>query len=216
MEHDFALYYLGEYQNNRGFRHSTFGLIPKGLYSGPARLSDSRGMAEIQSPLSPIQSRDEAEASMALVTALRIQLDAEQAQQNIELQIPRKRDPKILDLRNKIAAQSARLGEWAQKDRKSWGETKSIELRQGILGFKIGNQSIGLLRGWTWEMALAKLRKAKTFLVYVRTKHEVDRLKLLADSRAEKLKPAALARFGMEIYRSESFYVEPKIEQTPS
>ncbi len=165
--------------------------------------------------LDPIKTRDEAEASMALLTTYQVQLDSEVAAQNVELQIPRKRDLKIIELRNKISAQSARLGEWAKGDRKSWGEVKSVELRQGVVGFKVGNNRIELLRGWTWESSLEKLRKAKKFLAYVRTSYEVDRAKILSAARDEILKPAALKRFGMEITRSESFYVVPKVEAAP-
>ncbi len=155
---------------------------------------------------------------MALVRAYQVQLDQEVASQNSEKLAAEKRDPRILDLRKKINNQTARLGEWAKKERRYWA-AKSLELRQGTIGFKTGNRQTVLMRGWQEARSIASVLKAgRKFLWCLRIKYELNRQAILERTKPERQKcaPALLARFGLAIKQFEYFYALPKIDRPPA
>jgi phage host-nuclease inhibitor protein Gam len=153
---------------------------------------------------------------MALVAALTVQLQEEVSAQNGKLLLAREHDKKILDLKERISRHGSRLEGWAKANRTAlFGEAQSLELRQGTIGFRLSNRGVKLLEGWTDASVIERLLKLpETFHQYVRIKRELDRQRVLADSRpeAERLSERDLAKFGVGIGRSESFFMEAKVE----
>ena len=98
---------------------------------------------------------------------------------------------------------------------------KSLEMRQGVVGFRWTNRAVRLLRGVTDELVLEALRKlgkkARRWRRYIRVKEDLDRRQILADYRPEvaRLADKDLERMGIELSREERFYVEPKLEKAP-
>lgn len=164
--------------------------------------------------LVPIKSREEAEAAMALVTAAHIELKATIALQNEELQAARKHDEKIREARERIDKYVRALEPWTKEQTNLMDEKKSIDLAHGTVGFRTSNRKTRFLQGWTSEKCLEVMRKSKRLRNWIRTKQEVNFQLILVDSRPEvgKLKEKDLQKIGVEVWREESFYVEPKVE----
>ncbi len=166
-----------------------------------------------------VKTRDQAEAAVALHAVLTVELNTAVNRQNAEILAARAKDKEINQLRERIGRYEQALKEWAEKHRQEFGESKSLEMRQGTLVFRLGNRVVNLLEGWSNFMALAKLRNAgKKFGEYIRVKEEIDRQRILSDSRPEvgKLKEKDLKRFGLVIEQPERFFVEPKLETPPT
>lgn len=175
-----------------------------------------------------IETRDQAEAAVAQITALTLQLNDETNQQNAKLILARKHDQAIKALEERRARYEEAVEAWARRNRKSLrldgqpGEKKSIELRQGKIGFRWGPRKVSLLKGFTEEVVLARLRglakKAKHWARYIRVAEALNRSQVLDDARPEAglLSGKDLTRIGLEVLREESFYVEPKLEPVPA
>ena len=166
-----------------------------------------------------IRNRDEAEAAMAQATSLQLQLNAVVDLQNAKLILARQHDEEIGTLKKRIARQTERLELWARANREELGEKKSLELRQGTLGFRLGNRAVKLLEGWTDAMVLNKLRQlGKAFAGYIRNNPELNRQAILSDSRPNValLTGKDLKRMGLEIRQEEKFFIEPKLEEVPA
>jgi hypothetical protein len=174
--------------------------------------------APIQAP-AEIRNRDEAEGVTAHVALLYIQLNQEITAQNKKIVAARSHDKEIQSIRERIAKSEARLECWAISNRTAlFGESQSLEMRQGWLKFK-WSTAVKLLPGWTDKTVLVQLcklaRRAKSLAAYIRVKHELDRQQILKDSSTEvaKLSADQAAAFGVQVAREEKFRVEPKIEQ---
>lgn len=163
-----------------------------------------------------IRTRDEAEAAMAIITSLQLQLNVVVDQQNAELQVARKHDADILELKDRINKYTSRLETWATANRQVFGQAKSLELRQGTIGFRLGNRAVKLLEGWDEARVLAKLRElGKKFVErYIRNNPELNKQQVLSDARPEValLSSKDLTRLGLSIERKEKFFAEPKLE----
>lgn len=102
-----------------------------------------------------------------------------------------------------------------------FSKKKSLDMAHGVIGFRTGTPKLKTLKGFTWASAL---QLVKEFLPgYVRTTEEVAKDKLLADRDMEmkvkddedKVKLShEMARCGIQVVQDETFYVEPKKEET--
>lgn len=102
---------------------------------------------------------------------------------------------------------------------------KSLEMAHGTIGFRTGTPKLKTLKGFTWASALELV---KTFLPgYVRQTVEIAKDKLLADRELDKVDftenglmkqdvsmNTAMAKCGIFVAQDETFYVEPKKEDT--
>ena len=94
-------------------------------------------------------------------------------------------------------------------------------MAHGVIGFRTGTPKLKTLKGFTWASAL---QLVKEFLPsYVRKTEDVAKDKLLADRDMEvKVKDGEdkvklsheMARCGIQVVQDETFYVEPKKEET--
>ncbi|MDE2099820.1 MAG: host-nuclease inhibitor Gam family protein [Patescibacteria group bacterium] len=177
-------------------------------------------------PAAKIKSRDEAEAAMAVVTVCASLQQGELAAMNQEIAKAKEREKTIEELKGRIDRQTARLEEWAKANRTElFGEAKTLSLRHGELVFKTGNRRLELLFGLTWVKVLERLQ-GKSWLesisellkgdrTYVRVKTEVDKQRILADSKPEvrKLNKLWLSKMGLKVVQEEAFSAEPKLEE---
>ena len=103
----------------------------------------------------------------------------------------------------------------------AFSKKKSLDMAHGVIGFRTGTPKLKTLKGFTWASAL---QLVKEFLPsYVRKTEEVAKDKLLADRDMEvKVKDGEdkvklsheMARCGIQVVQDETFYVEPKKEET--
>lgn len=102
-----------------------------------------------------------------------------------------------------------------------FSKRKSLEMAQGVIGFRTGTPKLKTLKGFTWASAL---QLVKEFLPgYVRKAEEIAKDKLLADREAtlqhyspegatEVPMAELMAKCGMTVAQDETFFVEPKTE----
>lgn len=102
---------------------------------------------------------------------------------------------------------------------------KSLDMAHGTIGFRTGTPKLKTLKGFTWESAKTLVKK---FLPdYIRTSEEIAKDKLLADRDgnvrmecSDSTTPedvtlkSAMAECGIQVIQDETFYVEPKKEDT--
>lgn len=88
---------------------------------------------------------------------------------------------------------------------------KSLDMVHGVIGFRTGTPKLKTLKGFTWASALQLVRE---FLPgYIRTTEEITKDKLLADRDVENMCDN-MARCGIAVVQDETFYVEPKKEES--
>lgn len=102
-----------------------------------------------------------------------------------------------------------------------FSKKKSLDMAHGVIGFRTGTPKLKTLKGFTWASAL---QLVKEFLPgYVRKTEEVAKDKLLADRDMDvRVKDGAgevklsqeMTRCGIQVVQDETFYVEPKKEET--
>ena len=102
---------------------------------------------------------------------------------------------------------------------------KSLDMVHGTIGFRTGTPKLKTLKGFTWASALTLVKKFMPG--YVRTNEEIAKDKLLADRELEAVEfienditkkqvpmGTAMAECGIMVTQDETFYVEPKKEET--
>ena len=102
---------------------------------------------------------------------------------------------------------------------------KSLDMAHGTIGFRTGTPKLKTLKGFTWASALTLVKKFMPG--YVRTSEEIAKDKLLADRELEAVEfienditkkqipmGTAMAECGIMVTQDETFYVEPKKEET--
>lgn len=88
---------------------------------------------------------------------------------------------------------------------------KSLDMAHGVIGFRTGTPKLKTLKGFTWASAL---QLVKEFLPdYVRQTWDIAKDKLLADRDTEAMLEK-MAKCGIQVAQDETFYVEPKKEET--
>lgn len=107
-----------------------------------------------------------------------------------------------------------------------FSKKKSLDMAHGTIGFRTGTPKLKTLKGFTWASAL-ELVKAFLPASYIRKVEEIAKDKLLADRDLEEVKVTeaglmerevsmkeAMAKCGIQVVQEETFYVEPKKEET--
>jgi phage host-nuclease inhibitor protein Gam len=102
-------------------------------------------------------------------------------------------------------------------------KAKSRLTRLSTWGFRLGQQKLETLKGWTWQKVLGAL-KAKGLADYIRTKEEVDKEGIIADAKKHGHLcihdetggadlPVPLPEVGVRLVQEEAFFIEPKVEE---
>lgn len=172
-------------------------------------------MNAAESPSLEITSRDQAEATGAVILSLHQQIKQQEVKATRVAFAAQKLTARISELRGRLARYEEAVKQWAQKNRQQMGEQKTLEMRHITISFKNSRPGVKFLEGWTIASVIAKLRKSKKLrAAYIRVKEELNRQQILSDARPEcgKLDPKTMRKFGVEIGSEEFFYIEPKIE----
>lgn len=149
---------------------------------------------------------------------------------DIELQCAKIREKHQADLTRLVAERDSAfemLQSFATENKvELFSKKKSLDMAHGTIGFRTGTPKLKTLKNFTWASALELV---KTFLPssYVRKAEDVAKDKLLADRDLEEvnvtvdgmvLQPMtmkdAMAKCGLQVVQEETFYVEPKKEDT--
>ncbi|MDY3853110.1 MAG: host-nuclease inhibitor Gam family protein [Prevotella sp.] len=174
-------------------------------------------------------SRETAETAFsayAKATAQSAKITAE-----IELQCAKIREKhanRLAELEAEKEANFEILQSFAMENQEElFSKKKSLELAQGVIGFRTGTPKLKTLKGFTWASAL-ELAKRFLPMTYIRQTEEIAKDRLLADRDLKEvavydtptgdLRTAtmieAMAVCGIQVVQDEAFYVEPKKEET--
>ena len=103
-----------------------------------------------------------------------------------------------------------------------FSKKKSLDMAHGTIGFRTGTPKLKTLKGFTWASALQLVKRYLP--TYVRQTEELAKDKLLADrdvdvvvcSGTDVTAPMreAMADCGIQVVQEETFYVEPKKEES--
>ena len=107
---------------------------------------------------------------------------------------------------------TATVQRWAEAHPEEFGRLKSIEFPAGVIGFRTGSPKLKPLPKWTFDRVLDALRRTDTWRGYIRVKEEVDKEALLG----AKLPATELRGMGLQILQEESFYLTPRLAETPA
>lgn len=106
-----------------------------------------------------------------------------------------------------------------------FSKKKSLEMSHGTIGFRTGTPKLKTLKGFTWASSL-NLVKCILPGSYVRCTEELAKDRLLSDRDLEHVSAlikgtntdmtmdAAMAACGLQIVQDETFYVEPRTEES--
>lgn len=153
---------------------------------------------------------DEAFASYSMAEAQAAKITAD-----IELQCAKIREKyadKLADLEEQKAIAFDTLQAYASENKGDlFTKKKSLDMVHGTIGFRTGTPKLKTLKGFTWASALQLVRE---FLPsYIRTTEEITKDKLLADRDVEGMQDN-MSRCGIQVVQDETFFVEPKKEET--
>ena len=108
-----------------------------------------------------------------------------------------------------------------------FAKKKSLDMAHGKIGFRTGMPKLKTVKGFTWASALTLVKRLLPS-VYVRQTEELDKDRLLSDRELEEVAVCdvpggekrmvpmreAMASVGIYVVQDETFYVEPKREET--
>ena len=136
--------------------------------------------------------------------------------------IEAKQEQEILKIRDKFKSQVADLQEkkakafelvqaYAEENKEDlFSKKKSLDWSFALFGFRTGTPKVEKKRGITWDAALALIKNLE--LPFIRTKEEVDREKIIM-SREDPEVTGSLAKIGINVVQTETFFIEPKEEE---
>lgn len=152
-------------------------------------------------------TREEAENAMRDLCIASCQLDAKTAEMNERLAFVRGEfESDISAIQETAELLKAKVLAWANKNPQEFAKKKSVEMVHGVVGYRTAPPSVRLVRGVTWDKAVALLETSHPELV--RVKKEADKEGLIA-SRAI-IGEDGLRGLGILIEQAEKPFVEVK------
>lgn len=143
-----------------------------------------------------------------------LQLTAEQqklaAKQDKEVAaIKAEYEPYFTRLETSVELRMAKAMAWANAHPELFTKTKSVQMANGIVGFRTSPPALTLLsRDWSWDDVVLAL-KEHNFKAYIRTKEEVNKESIMQDR--ETIGAAKLKEMGLRVRQKEKFYVDPEL-----
>ena len=160
-----------------------------------------------------IQTREQAEAAMDALAIASHRRDKLEAEMNLRLTAVREKyETEMAELAVSIKTETERLHAWADSHPEAFDSSRSVKLLHGVVGYRLGNWAVKLIRGFKLERAVA-LVKSVLGPAYVRTGDELDKELVLAD-RAH-IPPEALTSCGLRLEQAEAFYATPEKSEAP-
>jgi len=150
------------------------------------------------------------------VTALQINLDAEEAEQNGELDdVRRKHGSRIKTLQQRIAERTGLVEGWAESNKDTFATKRSLDFARGTIGFRLGQWQVKTRAKMTFKKVVEILKELPGGRTFLREREpDLDKESLIA-ARAT-LTTEQLTVMGVRIVQEETFYIEPKTEEATS
>lgn len=158
-------------------------------------------------------TREDADAAFAQYAKSNAQIDKITA--DIELQVARIREkyaPQLGVLEKERDEAFEKLQSFAMEHKEElFVRKKSLEMLHGVIGFRTGTPKLKTAKGFTWASVLVLVKDKLS--KYIRTTEEIAKDRLLADREEEGL-VEKMAEVGILVAQDETFYVEPKSEES--
>lgn len=145
-------------------------------------------------------------------------LEQERLQNSLDTQIAALHSelgPQIERAKVLCAAKEEALEAWAEQSPTEFGQTKSLQLTNGRIGFRFGPPTLKpLSKTFTWERILCLVRARLPGCI--RIKEEVDKEQLLAANKPPGtglpplLDDLALKALGLKVIQAEKFFLEAR------
>lgn len=162
--------------------------------------------------LPAIESRAELETFVGALCGIILERDQLTNAMNQKLlDVRQDYEGRLIPMEGTIKTGLERLETWAAANPAEFGGKKSLDLLHGTIGFRTCPPALKTIKGWTWKLVIAALKKIESMKKYVREKSEVDKETLLAERAT--LPEGTLKLFGMHVDQGEQFFVDPKADQ---
>lgn len=162
-----------------------------------------------------VRSRAEAEKCLHKMAELSLGLALAIGTRDAAVERAQREHAKVIEgLTARLIDAEARVRNWADHNRKAFGDAQSLEFPSGTIRYRKGPRALDLLAGADWKTVLKKMTaQAKTWAEFIRIKREPDRQKLLAAARSDAkatpaLTAAKLRSIGLRVAEEESFHIE--------
>jgi len=155
-------------------------------------------------------TREEALSVLSDIRNLSIQLAQTESAYNRAVGAVNDRYTPLMDEIKKLRDSAViQLKDWAKRNPEEFGDKRTIETEDGIMGHRLGNMSLELIPKRKWSDVLETLQSGRGFAEYIRTKQEVNKELLL--ERRHIWGESALKAIGVYVSQVDRFFVEPKL-----
>lgn len=158
-------------------------------------------------------TRDQAEALVGSLRELAIEeqeLLAEKNEQLKSIEEEYSQDLSRIAMQRKLLL--PQIEAWAEANPAEFGQRKSLEFTHGTIGFRTGMPKLVMIKripgGWKGALDLVM----KFLPAFIRNAPEIDKEALIGQRDDPDL-VAGLKLCGLKVDQSESFFVEPKLDQ---
>jgi phage host-nuclease inhibitor protein Gam len=169
-------------------------------------------------PTVEIETQEELRATVADIAANMIVARQSRANMEAELAAIRARyEADLIPLDQQIETATEQVATYATQHPDLFPKgVRSLDLVTALIGFRTGQPKVKLLKRWT-PFAVLEALKAQKYLGLIRQVEEIDKERVIADSRNGTLSEADLRAVGLAVIQDERFYVEPKdLEAQPT
>lgn len=158
------------------------------------------------------ETRNEFDAAMDDIAAMTVELRKLEAERDEKVQAVQEQfNDDIRDVKQKIRGLAAQGEKYALAHRADVliDGKKSGETSLAVFGFRTGQPTLVTLnRKWTWTTVIEALR-SQSLEQFIKTKETPDK-----DALKAHLADEQLASVGCRVRQTESFWVEPKLEES--
>lgn len=169
----------------------------------------------IKKPVRPDLSRADAERIASACAGLINARRARTAELDDALQAIRQEyEPILADLDQAIDAHYEALRAWADAHPEEFSLRRSVDFVTAVVGYRTGKHKCSPVKGATLQQALDSVLEGGP-MGWVRTKRELDREKIISLYTDGKISESDLAERKLRIVQDETFYVDPRLTDTP-
>ena len=164
-------------------------------------------------PVPALITREDVEAAVTIIASCKAGIAGLNAQIDTRIAaIRQEHEDDLAALAEQVSIATDQLEQWAATHPDAFGKRKSIQCSNGRVGYRTGTPKLKTLAKRTWATVLETIRNSAAYKAYVRTKHEVDKDRILADR--EVLGDDGLKLLGLQVIQDETFFVEVELTET--
>jgi len=160
---------------------------------------------------SSLKSWSEVDSLLKTIATIESKKMQEESKMNDEiLRATQKYQPELDKLNAEKIGYERDIQLYCDEHKSDFEKSRSKTLNYGIVGFRKGSGALKTLKGFTWEAVKNLLTSSKKYSHYIKTKTDIDKNALLSSG----LKADKLAKIGVQIEQSDSFYYEAYLKRS--